>query len=211
MIRDIYLYGSAGKLFGSHFRLDVATPTEAVRALMTLRPGLRETMRNGNWRVVVGRPHIANSLPQVALGVRLGNEPIHFVPSTQPAGGGDGKSIGAIIGGTVLIGAAIIATGGLGAAFATPLIAGLSYGSLITVGASMVLGGVAGLLTQSPQPQQGQESPTDQITPAEDRPSFLFNGVTNNSQQGGPVPLVFGRHLVGSVVASAGLNAEDVA
>ena len=44
----------------------------------------------------------------------------------------------------------------------------------------------------------------------DDRPSFLFNGVTNNSQQGGPVPLVFGTHLVGSVVINAGLNAEDI-
>lgn len=211
MIRDVYLYGVAGRLYGSHWRLDVSSPTEAIRALITLAPGLRETMRAGNWRVVLGQPHVSNTLPQVALGLQLVNDTaVHLVPSTQPAGGGDGKGVGGIIAGTVLIGAAIVATGGIGAAFATPLVAGLSYGSLVTMGASMVLGGVAGMLTQPPQPQQGQESPTDMARP-EDRPSFLFNGVTNNSQQGGPVPLVFGRHLVGSIVVSAGLNAEDIA
>src|SRR5207248_1774932 len=94
-----------------------------------------------------------------------------------------------------------------GAAFATPLIAGtgLTYGSVILLGASMILSGVAGLLAQPPTP----DAPTDMAAPA-DRPSFLFNGVTNNSQQGGPVPLVFGTHLTGSVVVNAGLNAEDI-
>jgi predicted phage tail protein len=208
MIRDVFVYGAVGRQYGSHFRIDVSSPAEAVRALMMLRPGLRQALRAGHWRVVVGPPHIRNTLPLGALGMNVPNMPIHLVPSTGAAGGGDGKGIGGIIAGTVLIGAAIVATGGLGAAFAAPLIGGLTYGSLVTVGASMVLGGVAGLLTQSPQPQQGQESPTDSARP-EDRPSFLFNGVTNNSQQGGPVPLVFGTHLVGSVVVSAALSAED--
>jgi predicted phage tail protein len=57
--------------------------------------------------------------------------------------------------------------------------------------------------------QQGQQA-TD-LAPQQDRPSFLFNGVTNNTQQGGPVPIVMGLHLVGSVVVSASLNAEDIA
>jgi predicted phage tail protein len=212
MMRDVFLYGAGGRTFGSHFRLDVASPAEAVRALLMLRPGLRQVLRNGSWRIVVGAPHVANSVPGDYLHMSVGEQPIHIVPSTRPAGGGDGKSIGTIIAGTVLIGAAIVMTGGLGAAFATPLIGamGISYGSVVLLGASMVLGGVASLLTQTPQPQQGQESPTDFARP-EDRPSFLFNGVTNNSQQGGPVPLVFGTHLVGSVVVSAGLNAEDIA
>jgi predicted phage tail protein len=207
MIRDIYLYGAAGQMHGSHFRLDVATPAEAVRALITLRPGLRRTIREGMWRVVVGPPRIRNAIGPDYLNMNAGRQPIHLVPATRPRGGGSGKGIGAIIVGVVLIGAAIVATGGLGAAFATPLIGtmGLSYGSVILLGASMILGGVSALLSQSPTP----DAATDMAAPA-DRPSFLFNGVTNNSQQGGPVPLVFGTHLAGSVVVNAGLNAEDI-
>lgn len=205
MIRDVYLHGSAGKRHGSHFRLDVTSPAEAVRALIMLRPPLRQLIRDGLWRVIVGPPRLRNAIEPADLLMNAGGQPIHLVPATRPAGGGGGKSIGMIIVGTVLIGAAVIATGGIGAAFATPLALGMSYGSVVLLGASMILGGLSALLTQSPTPDQ----PTQQATSG-DRPSFLFNGVTNNSQQGGPVPLVFGTHLTGSVVVGAGLNAEDL-
>lgn len=41
-------------------------------------------------------------------------------------------------------------------------------------------------------------------------PSFLFNGPTNSSTQGFPVPVVIGRCRVGSVVVSAGLEIADL-
>jgi predicted phage tail protein len=206
MIRDVYLHGIAAREFGRHFRIDVSSPAEAVRALITLRPGLRTVIREGLWRVIVGPPRRRNAIGSELLLMNAGSQPIHFVPATRPRGGGDGKSIGMIIIGVVLIAAATIATGGLAAAFATPLALGMSYGSVIMLGASMVLGGIAALLTQQPTPDPA----TEKAAP-DDQPSFLFNGVTNNSQQGGPVPLVFGTHLVGSVVVNAGLNAEDIA
>ena len=202
MVRDIFLYGVAGALHGSHFRLDVTSPAEAIRALIALRPGLRRTIREGNWRVVVGPPRIRNSIDVDLLNMNAGRQPIHLVPATRPRGGGKGKAIGSIIVGVILIGAAIAfpATVGFAAAYV-----GMSAGGVILMGASMVLGGLASLLTQGPTP----DAATDRAAP-DDRPSFLFNGVTNNSQQGGPVPLVFGTHLVGSVVINAGLNAEDI-
>jgi predicted phage tail protein len=98
-----------------------------------------------------------------------------------------------------------IAAVGFGAAMATTAVMGITYGAIATLGVSMVLGGVASLLAQPPSPNAA----TSQAAPG-NQPSFLFNGVTNNSQQGGPVPLVFGTHLVGSVVVNAGLNAEDI-
>jgi predicted phage tail protein len=82
---------------------------------------------------------------------------------------------------------------------------GLTYGSVVLLGASMILSGVSGLLAQPPTP----DAATDNAAPV-DRPSFLFIGVTYISQQGGRVPLVFGTHLVGSTVVNAGLNAEDI-
>jgi predicted phage tail protein len=206
MIRDIHLHGTAGRRYGRRFRLDVESPAEAVRALITLRPALRQVIRAGDWRVVVGPAHVRNAIPPELLLMNAGAQPIHLVPATRPRGGGDGKGVAGIIGGVVLIGIAVVATGGLAAAFATPLALGMSYGSVVMLGASMILGGVSSLLTQPPQP----DAATDRAAPT-DRPSFLFNGVTNNSAPGGPVPLVFGTHLVGSVVVGAGLNAEDIA
>jgi predicted phage tail protein len=195
MIRDIFLHGSIGRTFGRHFRLDVQSPAEAVRALMMLRPGLRRVLRVGWWRVIVGPPRIRNGVTEDQLNMHMGSQPLHLVPATPPESGGSGKSVGSIILGTVLIiaGAVMLATGF--AAIAAP--------SLILTGVSMVAGGIAGLLTTAPT----QPLATEQARP-EDRPSFLFNGVTNNSQQGAPVPLIFGTHLVGSTVISAGLNTE---
>lgn len=40
--------------------------------------------------------------------------------------------------------------------------------------------------------------------------SYIFDGPQNNTEQGHPVPLIYGRFRVGSVVASAGINTTDV-
>jgi predicted phage tail protein len=222
MIRDVFLYGAAGKRFGRHFRLDVASPQEAVRALMVLRPGLREVIRQGQWRVIVGAPHLKNAIEPHTVAMRLGALPLHLVPATGAAGD-DG--VGKIAAGVVLVGASIVTAGlaapagfaamgtlgGFGAAMTGASFMGVSAASVAVLGASMVLGGVAGMLTQSPKGIAGvNASPTDTAAP-EDRPSFLFNGIVNNTQQGGPVPLVFGTHLTGSVVISANVDAADIA
>jgi predicted phage tail protein len=199
MMRDIFLHGSIGRAFGRHFRLDVQTPSEAVRALMMLRPGLRAALRPGWWRVIVGPPRIRNGVTAEQLSMSMGSQPLHLVPATPPQGGGQGKNIGSIILGTVLIIAGTLMT-----VFSWGTLGPVGV-SLILSGISMVAGGVAGLLTTPPS----QPDATEQTRP-DDRPSFLFNGVTNNSQQGAPVPLIFGTHLVGSTVISAGLNVEQI-
>lgn len=211
MIRDVFVYGSAGRQFGRRFRLDVSSPAEAMRALFSLRPGLREVIRQGAWRVIVGPPHLANAVEAPCLAMQMGAQPMHLVPATAPRGD-DG--VGKIVAGVVLIGAAILTAGavvgfagGFAAAMATPIgFMGMTYGSIAMLGVSMLFAGVAGLLAQPPK---DVSSATDRARP-DDRPSFLFNGVTNNTQQGGPVPLVYGTHLVGSVVVSGGLVSEEI-
>lgn len=214
MLRDVYLHGALGREFGRHFRIAVETPAEAVRALITLRPQLRQRMRESYWRVIVGPPHIRNHCDFPLM--KLGSQPLHLVPATQPRGGDN--AVGKIVAGVVLIGASIVtagiaaggfaAAGGFGAAMGQTAFLGISYSSIALMGGAMVLGGVASLISR-PTPQQTQAQSTDRAL-VEDRPSFLFNGTVNNTTQGGPVPLVFGTHLVGSIVISAGINAEDV-
>jgi predicted phage tail protein len=208
MLRDVFLYGAAGRAYGRHFRLDVATPREAVRALMALRPALRQVFRDGAWRVIVGPPRLRYAVEPQLLGMNLGRQPLHIVPANMAAGGGRG--IGKIAIGAVLIGAAIVFSGGTLAAPLAGLGAevvagsGITYGSIALMGASMVLGGVATLIAA------GVDQPaTDRASP-NDVPSFLFNGVTNNTQPGGPVPLLYGTHMIGSIVVSGGLSVSDI-
>lgn len=212
MLRDVYLHGAPGRQYGRHFRIAVGSPIEAVRAIQTMRPPMRKVFREGQWRFVVGGPHIANSVTE--LNMFMGSQPLHIVPATNPQGGDGG--FGKIAAGVVTIGAAIALspfTGGMsfGLAMASPALLGMSFGSIALMGGAMVLGGVASML--SPKPPQQQAGPNNQATDyakPEDRPSFLFNGAVNNTQQGGPVPLVFGLHLTGSIVVSAALTAEDI-
>ena len=211
MIRDVHLYGALGRRFGRHFRLDIHSPAEAMRALTVLRPGFRQAIREGYWRVIVGRPRIDNAIPLAQLNINLGAQELHIVPATQPRGDSGTFSI---IAGVAIIAAAVVAspfTGGasLAAGLAATSALGVSYGAIAMVGVGMVLTGVAAMLTPTPQVQPGQQ-PTDMATRPEDRPSFFFQGVTNNSVQGGPVPLVFGTHLTGSVVVSASINNQDI-
>lgn len=190
MLRDVFLHGALGRRFGRRWQLDVASPAEAVRALCTLRPELTQMMRAGWWRVIVGPPHISNAIELQQLCMNAGAQAIHLVPATMPRGE-DVANVGKII-----VGVALVAVGVL-----------FAQGYLIAPGLSLIFGGVAGLLT----PKLGGPQPVEAAARPEDRPSFLFAGVTNNTVQGAPVPVVMGTHLVGSILVAGSINASDIA
>jgi predicted phage tail protein len=142
-----------------------------------------------------------------------------------PTGAGKGKGIGKIVLGVALIAASVFMAGTTTAAAAAAAgsttaaeaaiaggtaaggsLLGLSFGQMASFGLTMVLGGVSQLLTVAPKVNDySSRNAPDQ------RPSFLFNGPVNVSEQGGPVPLVYGRVRVGSIVVSSGLKAEQIA
>jgi predicted phage tail protein len=71
------------------------------------------------------------------------------------------------------------------------------------MGVAIALGGISMML--SPQPKvnlSDAESP-------EETPSFLFNGVTNTTEQGNPVPVVYGEVVTGCQQIAVGLAPED--
>lgn len=70
--------------------------------------------------------------------------------------------------------------------------------------ASNVVGAGIGLLLGGlfmPKNQQQADKP-------DERASFVFNQAVNTIEQGGPVPLVYGRTMTGSTVLSSGIDAE---
>jgi predicted phage tail protein len=68
-------------------------------------------------------------------------------------------------------------------------------------GASLLLGGIAQLLTPTPS------TSTDEGDP---RKSFSFSGIQNTNRAGVPVPVIYGETLTGSVVISAGIDIVQV-
>ncbi|BDU22042.1 tail assembly protein [Dyella sp. GSA-30] len=75
-------------------------------------------------------------------------------------------------------------------------------GTTLGIGISMLAGGVVQLL--SPQPKLNKNADS-----AENQPSYVFSGAVNTTAQGNPVPVGYGRMIIGSAVISAAITASD--
>ena len=188
MLRKIKLYGQLAKFIGSRvLEADVATAAEAVRMLAANFPGLEKHMADQHYRVTVG----SYDLTLDEIHDPAGQQDIMIVPVIAGAG-----AVGRIIAGIALIALSVF----------VPIAAfGISLNSAILgIGASLVLGGVAQLLSPVPTIPQGAGSDNDP------RKTFNFSGIQQTSRQGVPVPCVYGLTLVGSVVISAGVDTVQV-
>lgn len=195
----VLLLGELGKKYGRRFNLDIKSPAEAVRALVANFPEMQKYMADRYYRVVVGKDDTGGD----ELHNPTGRQTIKIVPVITGAGG----SFGRILLGAALIGLAFV-TGGASIAASGFLAGGLTttfFGGLaVSMGASLILGGVAQMIAPSPQSGAPNESP-------ENNPSYIFNGPINTTAQGQPVAVGYGRLRVGSAVISAGIVAEQVA
>src|SRR5690242_15349739 len=106
MMRTIVLHGALAARFGTSFELDVKNPSEAIRALILQLRGFRQMLREGDFKVIRAREHVADSLDLDELKLRLGraNE-IHIVPVIAGSASGWGK----VLAGVAIIGLAIAA------------------------------------------------------------------------------------------------------
>ncbi|WP_091335848.1 tail assembly protein [Frateuria terrea] len=198
-MKTIQLAGELGSKFGRLHRavLDTNTPAEAVRYLCSQFPGaaayLYGAERHGiRFAVFRGK----ENLKVDQLHEPVGNDVIRIVPIIT------GSKSGGVV--SVIVGAVLVIVGAIGAY--TPF--GQAYGGaawgpyLMTAGWAMVAGGIVQLLTPLPKGGKGKDSPANE-------PSYVFSGSVNTQAQGNPVPLLYGRMIVGSAVISAGINAED--
>jgi predicted phage tail protein len=186
MLTVIRLNGLLGDKFGAEWKLDVRSVAEAVHAIEALKPGFYKTildMKDVDFAVKAGS-HYCNA---EMLRMPCGGRSIVITPVVRGAGGN--TSILGVI--EVVAGVILIAAG-----FAYPAIA--PYTTLL--GVSLVLGGVASLL--SPTPTIGDSNPD-----AKHLSSYQFNGPINTIEEGQPVPILYGGPLwVGSAVVSSDIE-----
>jgi predicted phage tail protein len=196
MLRKIKLYGKLAKFIGHRvLEADVATAAEAVRFLLANWPELEAHMSDQHYRVSIG----TYDIDLEELHHPAGAAPISFVPAVTGAGATGRIILGALlIIGAFFTGGATIGLLGLAAPVAVSSV-------LLFAGATLLLGGVAQLLTPTPKVPQGADKQDDP------RKSYSFSGIQNTSRQGVPVPIVYGETLVGSVVISAGIDTVQVA
>jgi predicted phage tail protein len=197
MLRTIRIYGRLAKFLKRRkFEAEVSSAAEAVRFLLANFPQLEQHMADQYYRVSVGSYDLAVD----ELHDPAGLQEIKIVPVVAGAG-----AVGRIIAGVALIALASLVTfGTVGGLFA----AGALNSAVFGIGASLVLGGVAQLLT--PVPRTVPPGSTSD-TVKDPRKSYSFSGIQNTSRQGLPVPIVYGETLVGSVVISAGIDTVQVA
>ncbi len=212
----ITLHGKLAEIAGqSHWYLEVQTATEALRAVdancggrvrqylvANLQAEYRVLLNDADFKAVgdIANPH----RPLMS---------VDFVPVLQGAGSGWWQ----VIVGVVLAAVTWYAGGAGGWAYAggqTAAVAASGSGALIgagmttflyTVSAALVIGGISSIVAGNPTSPdfQSNERP-------ENKPSYLFSGAVNTTQQGNPVPIGYGRLRVGSQVISAGIRSLEI-
>lgn len=203
-MRVIRLKGHLGKKYGKVHKFDVRSPAEAVRALCANFPGIEQEFATSYKRGVAYKCVVDNDrLPEEHLGY-----PMSRRFTITPVVHGGGKTLGIILG-VVLIGAALVFSGGLAG---VPLLGasgalagsvgiglGITWGTVALFGVALVLGGIAQMLAPTPSNSGA----------AQNVPNNYFDGAVNVSAQGACVPFGYGRAIVGSAVISANITIEQ--
>jgi predicted phage tail protein len=193
MKKKITLLGELGKKFGRTHYFDVKTTSEAIRALCANFKGFRKHLidsdkNNVGYKILFKKGPLMDEKECFdPIGAK---DEIKILPVIAGADSGTGK----IIGGVLLIAIGAVLT-------FTPLAAASPY--IIAAGVSLTLGGIVQLLTplpKAPKPPERQE----------DKAGYIFNGAVNTTVQGFPVPVGYGRLIVGSAIISAGITVEDI-
>ena len=185
-LRTIRLYGKLGARFGRvhRFHLESNSVAEAIRALDSQLTGFKAFLVNARQYGMVFAVFAGKrNLTEGQLHDPVGSEDIRIAPVIAGS-----KSAGVL---QTILGIVLIVVGVF-----------TENPNLIYSGAVMALGGVVQML--SPQPHS-------KVSNGANEPSYVFNGPVNTTAQGHPVPLLYGRMIVGSAVISAGIEASDYA
>lgn len=186
-LKTIRLYGAMGTRFGRVHRFAVSSAAEAVQAMCAQLPGferyLTESKSKGlEFAVFRGKQNIGES----DLTTPVGMEDIRIAP--VPIGNKRGGVLQTIVGIVMIVVGVMTSWTGVGAAIGA-------------AGIGMVAGGIVQMLT--PMPKSGARDS------GENEASYSFNGPVNTQAQGNPVPLCYGRMIVGSAVISASIKTKD--
>jgi len=204
-MRAVKVYGQLAKRLGQRvFRADVASPAEAVRFLCANFPGLDQWLIDSEqdgigYRVTAGKTKVDEQDFSMACS---DDRVISITPVLAGAG-----AAGKILLGIALIGLSFVSFGvgawaGVGGYGATA--AGTAVGSMTAfkLGAGLLIMGVAELISPSPKMAMKADDPRK-------LQSYSFSGIQNTSVQGTPIPCVYGKMFVGSILLSASIATTD--
>ena len=188
MIKTIQLHGALAKKYTDEpIQIDAKTPFMITRGLCSrFGPEFKQDIRDGFFEFLCTNTETNKTEyvhDELTVTKVVDCDRIDLTPIVE----GSGK-VGMFIAGVALVVVGVIT----------------EQPWMIQMGIGMMIGGVAALLMPVPKIDSLSNEKTDS------RPSFLFNGPVNVTEGGGPVPLVYGRFLAGSVVVSAGFSVEQI-
>jgi predicted phage tail protein len=192
-MKTVKLYGELAEKFGDSWELDVKSPAEALRAIEANQPGLVKHIHDSDaegvgYRIVAGDRDLTAEQAHNSTGAEL----IHIVPVI---GGAKKAGVGQIILGAIIVIIGVIMT------FIPGLQALAPY--VISMGVSMMIGGVAMMLAGVAKADTTPAAQAEKL-------SYNFNGPSNRMQQGMPVPVGYGRMIIGAMPISAGLSVDNL-
>nr|DAP27122.1 MAG TPA: tail assembly protein [Caudoviricetes sp.] len=186
----VKLYGNLRK-FGNEFKLiDVTNSAEALNALYCQINGLRKAIQQHNFfKVKLGKRYFTTpTLKEDVLAELVDGDILHVIPVI----GGSGGAVQFVAG-------AVLAVVGFGTSWLGG--AGVPVGML---GVALMAGGVAQMLTKVPPVDLPKRDETEK------KQSTAFSNLQNLVAQGRPVPLAYGRILVGSLIIGKGVETVSV-
>lgn len=204
--RKVFLHGNLGRKYGkepisifSHSLRDV------FRGLCCMfGHKFKEEIKSGAWNISTGKRKgniikNENLRTQAEIDMYFSEDEIHVWPAVVGSGG-----VGRIIIGVVLIVIAIVIVVCFPVAFAASGYLGMiGVGLLVGIGVSLISAGVSMMMNKPPTVKSADAE-------KDKKPSFLYNGIVNTIEQGGCVPIVYGRHMTGSTVISSGVTVEKI-
>ena len=203
MTRNIYLMGEMGKLFGEKHRLNVKTVQEATHAIDCLKGGLRRyilecqdkgiefSVQKGSEILENNEANAEHFLNETELqgpegrGLDLEDSDIIITPIPQ----GSLKSLFKAIIGLALVVLAIM----------NPMQWGTwAISALASTGMMLATMGIVEMMMP------------DDPDSIEEKKSTLFNGPINTTKSGVPVPIAYGKTIVGGAVVNFGFTRSRV-
>ena len=222
------LAGELGEKYGTnHEYYNLRTPADAIKLLCVNFPQLqRDLMISHHNGVGYKLIQAGAAMGYDELHLPFGSKPMVLVPVIAGSGGSTGQilvGVGLVAASFLFPGAGLFGASAFGV-FGGPIAAAgtltAAGTALSAVGASLILGGVANML--SPQPEMPKLSGRRMETTNFNGPgaqgitrgsdgvqSYAYRGATNTVGAGVTIPVVYGRALVGGHLLSVNVVATD--
>ena len=187
-MKKIRVYGRLRKFLGqAEFEANVASPLEALSFLQCNFKGIEKHMADQPYQILCGDLMVNED----TMNIRT-NDDIKIIPLVH------GNFFTFIVGAVFkfaaknLIKNAILKT------------------VISTIGTQMLFQGITNILSPQRRNNRSSASDMDRQDPSAFAANYSFTGLTNVSQAGIPINLVFGEILVGSITVSNGVDTVQV-